>query len=122
MPGNFVLDIAREDSDPGDVAINLDAFAVERFSGRRDSEDPRPSFNQLLAESRLEALQRLADRGLAQQKPLCGGRDAMFLDDHHKGAQKIPVELPCKTVSLLARPIPLINFIYALHSRYLFAL
>ncbi len=73
------------------------ALEVQFLTCFRQIETPRTAVDQFLPDGLLEPFEGHADGGLLQEQPICGRRDAAFLDDHDEGAQQVPIEIVGET-------------------------
>ena len=101
IPRHLFLHVTQPDRQPGDRAENLDAIVIEQAAGLGDLEDIGLAVDQPPAKPGLDPRQRIAQGRLFQAQPFGRGRDAAFLDDHHEGAQQVPVQIPGQPLGLM---------------------
>jgi len=94
MARHFVGDPADQLRQLGYGAEHLDALLVEQLSDLRQLEPGRVTPHQPDTDPVFQPPERVADARLLEVEAFAGARDALFLRDHDKGAQQVPVEFP----------------------------
>ncbi len=94
MPAKLIATVRHHIGKSANRPANLAAFVIKRQSLFGDLKPAAFPVNQARADLIFKPFKRIADTGLAQKQPVGRPCDRPFFDNHRKGMQQVPVELP----------------------------